>query len=69
MYFLTDKSVTEKRNGYPTTYKSIVTTPYIALRNCESFSSEDGENVIAVRTDGTKYAWGGDYGPTPKNIG
>ncbi|MBO5066279.1 MAG: hypothetical protein J6D06_09225 [Clostridia bacterium] len=59
----------KKGNGYPTTYESIVTTPYIALRNCANFTSADGESVIALRTDGTKYAWGGEYGPAPKNIG
>lgn len=58
----------KKGNGFPTTYESIVTTPYIALRNCVSFASADGESVIAVRTDGTKYAWGGNYGTKPKVI-
>ena len=32
------------------------------------FTSEDGKSVVAVRTDGTKYAWGGEYGPKPENI-
>lgn len=59
----------KKGNGYPTTYEAIVTTPHIALRNCVSFTSDDGESIVAIRTDGTKYAWGGDYGPTPKKVG
>ena len=58
----------KKGNGYPTTYEAIVSTPYIALRNCVSFTSEDGKSVVAVRTDGAKYAWGGEYGPKPENI-
>ena len=32
------------------------------------FTSEDGKSVVAVRTDGAKYAWGGEYGPKPENI-
>ena len=32
------------------------------------FISEDGKSVVAVRTDGTKFAWGGEYGPKPENI-
>lgn len=59
----------KKGNGYPTTYEAIVSAPYIALRNCVSFTSEDGKSVVAVRTDGTKFAWGGEYGPKPENIG
>ncbi len=55
--------------GFPTMFKDIYPEPYLALENCIFFSVESGDNgvlsVHAETKDGEKYAWGGEYGPTP----
>ncbi len=55
--------------GFPTMFKDIYPEPYCALNNCIFFSTEQGNegvwSVYAETTDGEKYAWGDEYGPTP----
>ncbi len=55
--------------GFPTMFKDIYPEPYCALENCIFFSTEQGNegvwSVYAETTDGEKYAWGGEYGPSP----
>lgn len=61
--------------GFPTKFKDIVKAPYLALENCAEFNYESVSNgtcneivVYATSLSGEKYAWGGEYGPTPDLI-
>jgi len=55
-------------SGFPTLYKDIVTEPYLTLGNCVGFIVIDHSSVQAKTINGTTYAWGGEYGSTPKYI-
>lgn len=59
--------------GFPTLYEDIVSTPYLALKNCIKITTPDETSVpdtsiLAETVDGTTYAWGGEYGNTPRKI-
>ncbi len=51
--------------GFPTLYKDIVTTPYLALTDCIGFTVDGTYNsmVEATKSDGTKLMWGNDPNP------
>lgn len=59
--------------GFPTLYEDIVSTPYLALKNCIRISTPSETSVLdtsilAETVDGTIYAWGGEYGNVPQRI-
>lgn len=58
--------------GFPTLYRDIVSDPYLALANCDSLTIEmamEGRTIVIAKTTyGSKYIWGGDYGPVPSMI-
>ena len=59
--------------GFPTLYEDIVSSPYLALKNCIKITTPNetsipDASVLAETTDGITYAWGGGYGNTPQRI-
>ena len=54
--------------GFPTLYKDIVSTPYLALKNCIKITTPNETSILAKTVDGATYAWGGEYGNTPRKI-
>lgn len=55
--------------GFPTLYKDIVSTPYLALKNCIKIETTNADTSFLAKTvEGTTYAWGGKYGNTPRKI-
>lgn len=54
--------------GFPTLYEDIVSTPYLALNNCIRIATTNETSILAETVDGTTYAWGGEYGNTPRKI-
>ena len=59
--------------GFPTLYEDIVSTPYLALKNCIKITTPDETSVLdtsilAETVDGSTYAWGGKYGNVPQII-
>lgn len=59
--------------GFPTLYEDIVSTPYLALKNCIKITTPNETSVpdtsiLAETVDGTTYAWGGEHGNIPQKI-
>lgn len=54
--------------GFPTLFEDIVSTPYLALKNCIKITAPNETSILAETVDGTTYAWGGKYGNTPRKI-
>jgi len=55
--------------GFPTLYEDIVSTPYLALKNCIKIATTNTDtSILAETVDGTTYAWGGKYGNIPQKI-
>lgn len=56
-------------SGFPTLYKDIVAEPYFTLGNCVELTVIDHASVQAKTAKGAVYAWGDEYGSTPKYVG
>ena len=44
--------------GFPTLYRDIVETPYLALADCVGFSVDSDSAITATKADGRVYTWG-----------
>lgn len=52
--------------GFPTMFQDIVTSPYLALRNCIAFNADSVNKEVSAETVyGQQYSWGGDFGSLP----
>ena len=52
--------------GFPTMFKDIVTSPYLALSDCIIFNADSIHKEVSAKTIyGDQYSWGGDFGSLP----
>ena len=57
-----------KGRGISYIYEDVVTEPYLALNNCESFSVSDKCVIFATTIDGVEYVWGNCHSAVPTEI-
>lgn len=49
-------------------YDDVVVEPYLALKNCKSFTVSENSAIRAVTNDGIEYIWGKNHKPIPTKI-